>query len=164
MLLGTTIPLAKQALIDLIDSRVGDSANVQYARPTDTADLRAGNGAAAVIYLDTQIDCSYDIPFVTAGTMRIDETYTVPVVIQYMALENETQQDCDTAAAELAHGVLGALAQNPNLNITSTTELQTFVAKPTGGTYMAEAAGDSPAFYVTRHVINVEVYARLILS
>lgn len=161
---GTTIPAVKQAIIDQVSARLGDSANVQYSEPTDSADLMAENGSSAVVFLDGQIDCTFAVQVLTASTLRIDETYTVPVVVQVLSLNNESLEDCDAMAAELAHGVIGAFAQNPVLHLSDSTELQYFAMVPASGTYLSGAIGDSPTYFGARFTVNIEVKARLVLT
>jgi len=161
---GTTISAAKQLLVDAIARRVGSTGNVQYSRPTDGQDLQAPDGSSSAVYLDAEINVDYEIAVMTAGVLRIDERYTIPVVVQVQALNGETQEQCDQLVDELLHGVLGAIAQAPGLNWTDTSELQMFVATPSSGTRTADAIGDSSAYFATRHVVNVDVRARLILT
>lgn len=161
---GTTISAAKQLLVDAIARRVGQTGNVQYTRPTDGQDLQAPDGSSSVVYLDSEINVDYEILVMTAGVLRIDERYTIPVVVQVQALNGETQEQCDELVDELLHGVLGAIAQAPDLDWADTTELQMFVATPSNGSRIADAVGDSSAYFATRHIVNVEVRARLILS
>jgi len=164
MAFGTTIPNAKRGLVDLITARLGDTANVAYVKPVDGSGLEAGNGTGAIIYLDDQINSSFAVVVLTAGVLRIDESYTIPVVIQASSLNNEDMEACDGIAAELAHGVLGAVAQNPRLGMSDSDELQVFVAMPESGTQISGAIGDSAEFFGTKFVISVRVTARLILT
>lgn len=162
---GTTIPAAKRALVDLITARLGSTARVLYSRPRDGYETQADDGAFARVHIDPVANCSYVIPFVTGGPLTVDETYTLPIVIRVTS-DSDDLESCDIAAAELAHGVIAAIAQKPSLgfDVDNDEQLLVFFARPASGSHTSIDIGDGNAVFGTNHVIDVVVTARLTLS
>lgn len=164
-LVGTTIPSVKRALVDRIENRLGGSAAISYDRPLDASGHESDNGDPASIYLDATVTNTIDVPVMTGGPLWFDERYTISVVIQ--ARSDGADQDvewCDNTVAELAHGVIGAIAQDPLLSLTDTDELQRFSAVVSGGEFFGSSIGDSDSSVGTRYVVRVDVHARLKLT
>lgn len=162
---GTTIPTYKRALVDRIVSRLGGSVAVWYSRPLDASGLESDTGNPAVIYLDSNVPVDIQVPAMTAGTLWFDERYTISVVIQ--SLSDGAGQDieaCEIAVAELARGVIGAIGQDPLLDIDDTAELLMFESHVAGGEFIGSSIGDSDAINGSRYVVRVDVYARLELT
>lgn len=162
---GTTIPTVKRALVDRIAGRLGGSAAVSYSRPLDAYGYEADNGDAASIYLDIDVPVTINVPVMTGGALWFDERYTITVVIQAKAIgDGRDVEQCDQLVAELAHGVIGAIAQAPLLGVADTPELQVFESHVSGGDFVGLGIGDNDANNGSRYLVRVDVHARLELT
>lgn len=134
---GTTMPVVKDAIYDLLAARVNAPATpftLAYASPTDALQILGESGAGVAAWWADEVDCDLSLPVFKAGDKWYDENYTLTLVIQGLALNtDDTQAAIDMRASEVLGEAIGLLAEDPSAGIadTSTYEIQDIT--PEGG-------------------------------
>lgn len=164
-MIGTSLPLTKAATVAGLSARDGlQGVPVSDDGPTRLEDLQAEDGAYEAIWLLTDPSATLAVP-VSGIPVTLDESYTLQVVIQVLALQGDdtSQAAADLRAAELLGEVLGFFAADPSLGIDPPDELVVFEAIPSkwaaDGGWLEQ--GDQ---HGARFIVDVAVDARLQLS
>ncbi|MGH3834189.1 MAG: hypothetical protein ACREX8_14250 [Gammaproteobacteria bacterium] len=105
---GTSLIAFKQALQTALTARPA-LAGVQVAYEFPTTNITGED-----IWLDrAESDSTY--PVMRAGTKKVDEDYTVIVMIQVLKTQGEGQEAADLRAAALLAELQQCIAENPQL-------------------------------------------------
>lgn len=108
MTTGTTLIPFKQAVKAALAARPGlAGATVHYQYPS-TAITNED------IWLD-KAECDTSIPVMRAGTKKVDEEYTLTIIIQVLKMQGEGQEAADVRAAQLLAEVQQLFAETPQL-------------------------------------------------
>lgn len=108
MTTGSTLVAFKKALVAALQSRPGlDGVRVTYEFTQDYV-------ADKAIWLEGARSADR-IPTMKPGTKRVEENYTLTLVIQVLASEGESQEAADEYALVLLSEVQQCLAENPQL-------------------------------------------------
>lgn len=105
---GTSLVVFKQALVAVLQGRPGlAAATVTYEYPWPNP------GPLAVWIGDADADTR--VPVMRAGTKKVDEDYTVTVMVQALKTQGEGQEAADLAALALLQEVQQQLAETPQV-------------------------------------------------
>jgi hypothetical protein len=134
---GTTMPVVKTAIYNLLAARVNaptTAFTLAYGSPTDATQLLAESGAGVAAWWSDDVDCEISVPVFVAGDKWFDETYTLTLVIQGLALNTDDTQDViDQRASQVLGEAIGLLAHDPVAAITDTSTYQIHEITPEGG-------------------------------
>ena len=108
MTTGSTLIVYKQALKTALEGRPGIAgATVHYSYPST-------NITGEDIWLDSAISDNR-IPVMRANTKKVDEDYTLTVIIQVLKMQGEGQEAADIRCLELLVELQQLLAETPQL-------------------------------------------------
>lgn len=108
--MASTVPAAKTNLIALLQAHTwpGSTPVISWGAPTEAEDYAAGG---EMIYLGDEIPTA---EFATLGGERLDETYTLPVVIDVTEYGDD-ERATELRARALRDEVMLVLRTNPTL-------------------------------------------------
>lgn len=157
---GSSLPVALTQLVAVVAARPGMAGIVVSADPpVNLADLQAESGAYEAVHIDGAT--SELLPPVIGVPVWLDENYLLDVVVQVLAVD--TQLAVTTRAAAILGEVVGAMAADPQLGATLTTEMPIFEALPQSWEQVPywSGSGDGHACVFR---LQVAVYSRIIIT
>lgn len=136
MSFSSTVPLAKSALITVLDAR-SNLASVKVRRevPEDPADIRRDDGIGEAIWIggtddagiSQDVDGRAEVNIFTGGVLRFDEEYTLRVTVQTLGADTaDDQKDMTDRAYELAAEIIGAISSDPTLGVAESSTVSLF--------------------------------------
>lgn len=129
---ASTLPYARDALETKLLARVGLSGvKVRRELPRREDDIQSDAGPVEAIWFgrDGAQDAEFDAttPFLTAGSPRWDESYTLWVTVQVMKRESaDTLEDAEKRAWALAYEVVGTVSADLTLGVSTAGEVLMF--------------------------------------
>lgn len=124
---GTSAPVAKQALVTLLDARIGTSCNVTYEPPRSEEELKGVTGEFEAVWVGDVASNNVASEVMVGTPLWVDEDYTIQLVIQVLKPDSDgTQALTDTRAAALLGELVGAICADPKLGIADTAKLVMF--------------------------------------
>ncbi len=145
---GSSLIAFKQALrVALVSRQTLTGVQVTYEYPVASItgeDVWLGNA-----------ESTNRIPVMRAGTKKVDEDYTLTVIVQVLMTQSEGQEAADLRAVALLREVQQCLAENPQI----TPEIQW--AQVSGWTHSTGPFEGGSSSRGSRFEIRVNVRARL---
>lgn len=144
---GTSLVAFKQTLKTALAARPGMSGvQLSYGYPGNDYVQRES------VWFEGAEVVNSEFPVMKAGTKKVDETYTLDVVVQVLKTQGEDQEAADLRAVALLAELQQALAENPQL----TPEIQW--AEMAGWEH---ATGELNTGHGSRFNVTLRVRARL---
>ncbi|SDP60742.1 hypothetical protein SAMN04487905_10624 [Actinopolyspora xinjiangensis] len=106
---GTTLPEVKRALVDALSARSGLSDVLV------TYEYQQRDASPDRIWFGEDSETEAEIPTMRAGTKTVDETVTVPLVIQVLITDGRDAEAADLRASALMSEVQQQLAESPRI-------------------------------------------------
>lgn len=158
---GSTLAAVKTALVTALKARPGLAAvNVSRHIPVAATDLRNAAGDFDAVWLgDATSD--HNVVILKSLPLQFDETWELDVAIQVLRPTSAgTQEAADARAVAILGEVLGTVATNPTLGLSSFLRCE---LTPTGWRHVAGALPRDVGFG-SRFELRLQVDARLALS
>lgn len=134
---GTTMPVVKDAIYDLLAARVNAPTvpfTLSYGSPTDAVQLLSESGAGVAAWWGDEVSCDVTVPVFKAGDKWFDENYTLTLIIQGLAVNTDDTQDViDLRASQVLGEALGLLAEDPTAAVADTSAYEIQEITPEGG-------------------------------
>ncbi|WP_189059579.1 hypothetical protein [Longimycelium tulufanense] len=147
MATGTTLVSFKQELKTQLEARAGLSGvTVHYAFPETGI-------TGEDIWFGEIAETDAEIPIMKSGTKKVDETVSVPVVVQVLKQQGEDQETADLRAVALLAELQQELAETPR------TITDIYAAEMVGWTHTGGQLGGSN--HGSRFDVTVRIRARL---
>jgi len=158
---GTCLPRFKVAFISKMAT--AGIANTFYESPMQPDDILGSDGSGVAGWFLDEASANLQITVVASPQIWIDETWTVPFVVQALGVDTDSnQQAVDQLASTRLGAILGAWT-DPSFGITDDTHVQVFTALPVGANAW-HGGVLPPNLRGCGFQLDIEVHARLMIG